>query len=178
MKKILAAILAAASLLSMCGCSEETKQEVEKFIEAEGREYGKTYTAYIGEAQENTFFSTVVNEVAFKDTVGDYYSEDENLDFACVNVTVENITKDTIPMACYDFYIRWGTGEDQLANASYAADLADDVYGEMFDLESGKDYTATLYFLVPKDSHDNLQLVYEEYYDDDFVGSTYIINLD
>lgn len=177
MKKLIALTLATAALLSMTGCSKEALDNVSTMIEAGGRDYGDTITNEIGETQKNTFFSTTVNSVDFVNEVGEYYLDD-GYEFACVNVTVENIYNMTIPMGYGDFYIKWGEGENDWDGATYKSDLADDIYGEMFDLEKDEDYTATLYFAVPADRSGDLQLVYEELYDDDFVGSTYIINLE
>lgn len=176
MKKLIAAILATACVLTTSACSDEQQENVSKFFEAEGRAYGKTYTAEIGEKQENSFFSTVVNTVTFADTVGDYYLED-GLEFACVNITVKNTFGEEIPMGIGDFYIAWGEGDDECTGAEYAEDLADDLYEDEFTLAKNEEYTGTLYFAVPVDVRDDLVFVYEEYYEDDFVGNTYKINL-
>ncbi len=177
MKKIIAMTLAAAAALSLTGCSKESLDNVSTFIEAGGRDYGNTIINEIGEAQKNTFFISTVEDVDFAAEVGDYYV-DEGYEFVCVEVTVENCFTETIPMGYADFYIRWGEGEDEMETPSYADDLAADIYGEEFYLEIGEDYTGTLYFVVPTERSGDLQLVYEELYEDDFIGSTYIIELE
>ena len=176
MKKLIAAVIAATCILTTSACSEEQQENVSKFFESEGRAYGKTYPAEIGEKQENSFFSTVVNTVTFADTVGDYYL-DSGLEFACVNITVKNTFSEEIPMGIGDFYIAWGEGEDERTGAEYAADLADDLYGYEFTLAKNEEHTGTLYFAIPIDVRDDLVFVYEEFYDDEFVGNTYKINL-
>lgn len=165
MKKIAAVILAAVCAISAGGCS--VKKE---------REQGKIYTAKVGEVQENTYFSTVVNSVRFSESEGGYVPNEGN-EFVCVDLTVENITETAIPMGCYDFYIRWGEGASERDKAVYEDGLAWDMYDLEFSLDAGRSYTATLYFAVPVGKRDALQLVYEEYFDDDFVGCTYVVEL-
>lgn len=177
MKRIIALTMAAAAVLSLTGCSKENLENVSNFIEAGGRDYGDTITNKIGEAQRNTFFFTTVNDVEFTNEVGDYYVDD-GYEFACVDVTVQNCFNQTIPMGYGDFYIRWGEGEEDWDTPAYYDDMSEDAYEYSFELEVGEDYTGVLYFVVPTERADKLQLVYEELYEDDFVGSTYIIELE
>lgn len=176
MKKIIAAALAAAAMLSVTGCADGLSN-VSTFIEAGGRDYGDTIINKIGEAQRNTFFFTTVNEVNFTNEVGDYYLDD-GYEFVCVDVTVKNCYNQIIPMGYSDFYIRWGEGDENWDVPAYYDDLADDAYEYSFELAVGEDYTGVLYFVVPTERDDKLQLIYEELYEDDFVGSTYIIELE
>ena len=109
MKKLFAAVAALIMLLSVTGCSKEALDNVSQFIEASGRDYGKTYTAKIGEEQKNSFFTTVVNSVEIKDEVNGYVP-DEGYEFACVNITVKNIFDEKIIMGCGDFEIAYNCG--------------------------------------------------------------------
>ncbi len=176
MKRIIATTLTAAAVLSLTGCSDGLGN-ISTFIEAGGRDYGDTITNEIGEAQKNTFFITTVNDVEFTNEVGDYYVDDD-YEIVCVDVTVENCFSETIPMGYSDFYIRWGEGDENWDTPAYYDDISEDAYEYSFELEVGEDYTGVLYFVIPAERADKLQLVYEELYEDDFIGSTYIINLE
>ncbi len=183
MKKIIAVIAAVAAALSLAGCSKENLDNLSTFVEAGGRDYGDIITNEIGEAQRNTFFVSTVNDVEFMDEVGDYYV-DGGYEFVAVDITVKNIFNQSIPMTNGDFYVCWsdteiGWGSDyEDWNGPCEEYIAEDAYEDDFTLSVGEDYTGTLYFTIPTERSGKLKLVYEELYDDDFVGSTYIINLE
>lgn len=176
MKKLFAAMAASVMLLSVTGCSKEALDNVSQFIEASGRDYGGTYTAKMGEEQKNSFFTTIVNSVELKDEVNGYVP-DEGYEFVCVNITVKNIFGEQIIMGCGDFEIAWGDDEDERDVPAYAEDLSADLYPDQFYLEKNEKFTGTVFFTVPVDRDGDLKFIYEELYDDDFEGSTYIIEL-
>ncbi len=176
MKRTFALLAAMVMALSATGCSKETMNNVSQFIEASGRDYGRTYTAKMGEEQKNSFFTTVVNSVEIRNQVNGYVPG-EGFEFVCINITVKNIFDDEIIMGCGDFEIAWGDDEDERDIPSYADDLSDDLYPDQFYLDKNETFTGTVFFTVPVDRDGDLQFIYEELYDDEFEGSTYIIEL-
>ncbi len=176
MKRIALIMAAALAALSLTGCSKESLDNISTFVEAGGRDYGDTITSEIGESQKNTFFSTTVNKVEFAQEIGDYYV-DEGYEFVLIDTTVINCFSQNIPMGNTDFYIKWGEGEDDW-DGPCGDYIAENAYKDEFTLAVGEDYNGVLYFIAPTERSDKLQLVYEELYEDDFVGSKYIINLE
>lgn len=151
---------------------------VSKFMEADGREYGKTYTGKIGETLTNSFFDLTVNEAHRMSTVSGYTPDSEENEFLCVNVTVKNIFDEEIPVGTYDFNIRWALGDDgyDIALSEVGDDFGFDCYPEDTILSKNATVTGNVYFIIPKDCP-MLKLEYVEYYDDNFDGNTYHIDL-
>ena len=150
---------------------------VSQFLEADGREYGKTYTAKIGEKLSNEFFSMKVNEAYKMTSVSGYTPDNEGFEFLCVNVTSTNISDETINVGAYDFTVRWGDGEEDF---DYALEGEDDFGYELYtygrDLPKHGTETGNVYFIVPSDATE-LKFEYIEIYDDEFNGNTYQVEL-
>lgn len=150
---------------------------VSQFLEANGREYGKTYTAKIGEKISNEFFSMTVNEAYKMTSVSGYTPDDKGYEFLCVNVTSENIFSEPINVGAYDFTVRWGDGEEDFDYAIQEEDdFGYDIYPYGADLAQFESVTGNVYFLVPKNATD-IKFEYLEIYEDDFSGNTYQIDL-
>ena len=176
MKKTLITLLCTAALL-LTGCSKDLASDVSKFIEAEGRGYGQTYEKGMNEYNQTEFFKFQVKDAYRADTVGDYYLDDDDVEFLCVNVEVINTFDKEIPVGTYDFTVRWGDGEDDFSYAeSQEEGFGFDNYPEDTNLEKGKTAKGNVYFIVPKSS-ENLKLEYLECYTDEFEGNTFLINL-
>lgn len=189
-RKSIAAVVLCGAVVLAAGCSGKNASvgsggvlsDVQKFIEADGRDYGKNFTAEMGTEQKNSFFTLKVDEAVRLSSLAGYVPDD-GFDYLAVSVSVENISDKKIPMGNGDFVIRWAEGDDG-SDGPYSMDGADNSYGftdypDNFSLStSGADskFSGWLYFQVPKDAKD-IKLEYLELYDDDFEGSTYQINL-
>lgn len=181
MKKILALAFAATMLLAMTGCSKESLNEaadtISRYAEADGRDFGNTKTAEIGETLENNFFSMKVNSVYATDELNGYYFDDDSYEIVCVNVTATNTWGDTINVGTYDYVLRYGEGDsDYCSSTDQIADGADTAYPESKDIGNKESVTGDIFFTVPADATD-LKLEYVEVYEDDFEGSVYQILL-
>lgn len=189
-KKVTAAAVLCAAAVLAAGCSGKTAStgsggvlsDVQKFVEADGRDYGKNFTAEIGETQKNTFFSLSVDKAVRLSSLAGYLPS-EGFDYLAVSVSVKNISDKTIPMGVGDFVIRWADGDDG-KDVPFTMEGEDNSYGftdypDSFELTpAGGDskFSGWLYFEIPKDAMD-VKLEYLEVYDDEFEGSTYQINL-
>ena len=164
---------------SSSNSSETFLDRASKFLEADGRDYGKEHTAEIGETLDNEFFSLKVTETYRYSSMGDYVPND-GFDFVAVNITVKNIFSDVIPVGTYDYVLRWGEGDDNSFKAYETDDLLIYYDMELFpddvNLSIGASRSGYVIFEAPTDSTE-LMLEYVEVYDDDFEGNTYRINL-
>ncbi len=193
MKKTALISAALAAVIAMTGCSKtestsgssgssdgnivnDIASNVSQFIEADGRGYGKTYTAEIGEKLDNQFFSVTVNEAYKMKSVSGYYYDD--YEFLVVNVTSTNIFEEDINVGAYDFNVRWAEGDDGMdyAVTDIGDDFGYDLYTDGKDIKSGETVSGNVYFAVPI-NQDNLMMEYVEIYDDDFNGNTYQFKL-
>lgn len=177
-KKIIPAVFCGVMCLTLAGCGSNPVSEVSKFLEAGGREYGKTTTNEMNEEQINSFFALKATEAYRHSSLGGYVP-DEGYDFLAVKVYTRNTFTESIPMSCYDYNIRWGDGENDFAGAQ-ALDTSNGYgyndYPENVNLSIGMEKEGYVYFSIPK-SATELRLEYIEVYDDDFEGSTFYINL-
>ncbi len=177
-KKMIPCVLCGVMCLTLTGCNSNPVSEVSKFLEAGGREYGKTTTNEMNEEQKNSFFALKATEAYRHSSLGGYVP-DEGYDFLAVKIFTRNIFTESIPMSCYDYNIRWGDGENDFAGAQ-TLDTENgygyDDYPENTTLAIGREKEGYVYFSIPKDATD-LRLEYIELYEDDFEGSTFYINL-
>ncbi len=142
-----------------------------KLLQAEGREYDKVYTAAMNETLTCSFFDFTITSAETQSQLGEYTPQQDGYQFLVTEVTVKNITKEAIPVGNYDFYVLWNGGQD----ASYTAFL-DDMYPDDISLEPGKTLSGKLVFEIPVDAAD-VMIGYDEVWDDEFVGSSYMIGL-
>ena len=182
MKRAIAFVAAAVMAVSLTGCSKDgvsnAIDEVSQFVEADGRDYGNTKTAEIGETLKNSFFTMKVNSVYSTDSYNEFYlDEGSTSEIVVVNVTAENIFGEVINVGTYDYVLRYGEGEDDYCDSTDEIAVGlDTAYPDSMDIEDGESVTGDIFFVVPADATD-LKLEYLEVYDDDFEGSTYQINL-
>ena len=159
--------------------SETFLDKASKFLEADGRGYGKEQSAEIGEVLKNEFFSLKVTDVYRYSSMGDYLPDD-GFDFVAVNITVGNIFSESIPVGSYDYVLRWGEGDENSFEAFQVGNLHTDYDIRFFPddttLSRGASKSGYVIFQAPSDSTE-LTLEYLEVYDDDFEGNTYHINL-
>lgn len=159
--------------------SETFLDKASKFLEADGRGYGKEHTAEMGEELKNEFFSLKVTEAYRYSSMGDYVP-DEGYDFVAVNINVKNVFSDSIPVGTYDYVLRWGEGDENSYEAFQVGDLQTsydiDFFPDDTNLSTGASKSGYIIFEAPSDSTE-LTLEYLEVYEDDFEGNTYHINL-
>ena len=194
-KKLLAMLLGMTMVLSMTACtgsnddssSSGTSSEssssgnllddVGNALNAQGREYGKTYTIGQNETMSCTFFDLKINSVTKADELNDYVPQLDTDMFIIVNVTITNTFKDNtdpIPMYYSDFQVTYdGLAEPWFAESKFTdGQLPDEYY-----LAQGESATGDFVFIVDRNGQ-NMKFLYVEYWNDDFEGNTYEILLD
>lgn len=193
-KKLLAGLLAAGMVASLAACGGgngdsgtdssgggvgevvgNAASAVGTAIQAQGREYGKTYELEEGEIIETAFFSCKINSAKYAEEVEDYVPDAEGNTFLILNVTVTNTFEgdDPVPMYYTDFEL---TSDEIGEETLYAEEkFADGQLEDEYELADGKSATGDLIYIVPRDMH-NLKLKYLEYYEDDFEGNTYLLS--
>ncbi len=149
--------------------------EVSKALEASGRDYGKETEYQEKEDIQTSFFKFRVNDSFIAYDVNDYVPEDEGYTHLCVNITLTNTTKTTIPVGVYDFVAYWGEGEDEY-DFAIDEEFTQGQYPLDMQLAAGESVTGDVYFIVP-DSKTQFSLEYLEVYDDDFEGNKYIVKI-
>lgn len=159
--------------------SETFLDKASKFLEADGRGYGKEHSAEIGEELKNEFFSLKVTDVYRYSSMGEYLPDD-GFDFVAVNISVGNIFSESIPVGSYDYVLRWGEGDENSFEAFQVGNMHTDYDISFFPddttLSVGASKSGYIIFEAPSDSTE-LTLEYLEVYEDDFEGNTYHINL-
>ena len=192
LRKTAVFLTAAAMVFALGGCSKnETADnsnssdegglisDVTQFIEADGREYGKTTVGEMNEEQRNSFFSLNVKKAYRLSSVAER-TPNEGYDIIAVLISTKNLFGETIPMGCYDYELCWGDGEDEICSALYF-DGDENGYGfedypKEKELMKNGELTGWLYFTAPSDAKE-LLLRYVEYYEDEFEGNTFLVNI-
>ena len=183
MKKLAVLLLSACVALGGAGCKNSVSDTVSGLVEdagtaiqADGREYGQTYTFESGELVETAFFNFQVNEVSTAAEIEGYVPEDETNQFLVVNVTIKNTFEDdaSIPMFATDFQLIWA----DLGDTGIYPDtqFAEGQLPEEYQLLKDESRTGNLIFIVPSDITE-FKLQYLEVWSDDFEGNTYFVNL-
>lgn len=183
MKKLAVLLLAACLALGGTGCGKGVSETVSGLVEdagtalqADGREYGQTYTFGSGELVKTAFFNFQVNEVSTAAEIEGYAPDDEANQFLIVNVTIENTFEDdsSISMFDTDFQLIW----TDLGDTGIYPDLefAEGQLPEEYQLLKGDSRTGDLIFIVPADVTE-FQLKYLEVWSDDFEGNTYLVDI-
>lgn len=190
MKKAITVILAAAMLLA-CGCgsggnsdgnsssNSDSKPDIAgsigKAFQADGREYGKSYTAKEGETLNTAFFDFGVTDAFFAYDIGWESVPDEGWTFLCVEVETKNTFDEPIPIGVYDFAIWYGDGEDTW-DFALEGDFGEGQYPRDIELGVGESVKGYVIFVVP-DNATEFQLEYIEVWDDEFEGNIYQITI-
>lgn len=172
MKKFSIFIFLAIFTLSLaaCGTVNQSTDEVAQTVNAQGREYDNLVTAEVGETTTNAFFEWTVSSVRTAYEI-DGYTPAEGTKYVIADISTKNITyHNDLPLGNYDYIIAWGAGDEEWDWSLY--EFTDGMYPDDVVVEVGKTVEGMLIFVVPEDVKD-VSIIYEEIYDDDFVGNTY-----
>lgn len=145
--------------------------------DASGRSSGQVYMYDHDEVATSTFFSFAVNSATVSYEVADYVPTEDTNTFLIINITVENVFDgdSSIPMFYDDFVISWDAlGDDYMFPED---EFAVGQLPNEYELAAGEERSGDLIFVVPNDVT-TFQLIYTEYWDDDFEGDTYVIEFD
>lgn len=172
MKKIL--VIVAIVLLSLsitaCGTTKSITEDVGKALTAQGREYDNLISADVGETTTNVFFEWTVSSVWISYDI-DGYAPPDGYMYVVADISTTNISYDNnMPLGNSDYIITWGPEDDEWDFS--LEEFTNGMYPDEASVEVGKTIKGILVFLVPADIKD-VSIIYDEIYDDDFVGDTY-----
>lgn len=148
------------------GVVEEVVNDVAIAIQADGREYGQTYTLAQTDVMTTAFFQFEINSVETYDELENYVPN-EGYTFMVVNVSITNTFGSEIPMFDADFALLWGEDEGTYPDTDFVDALPAEYY-----IQDGETTTGNLVYIVPK-GQTNFVLEYYDLWDDDFEGNTY-----
>lgn len=191
LKNVLAMMLIGCMALGLTACgggeggiagaagdaASSAVDKVSKMLSARGREYDKLFTGEIGDTLTNSFFDFTVNSVTAAEELEGYTPTQEGYKFIVADITVKNIFDSEIPVGNYDFNIIWGDDSEDSGEDYSFTEFMDGMYPDEVDLAVGETLSGTLVFEVPADET-NVGIVYYEIWDDDFLGNTYVVNVD
>ncbi len=165
------------SVLTACGNKADKNGSK---ISDDGRSYGGLITGETGEKIETAFFDVTVEDAVRYDTYqfddGLYQAEDGNT-YLVVTLTIENTYKEDIAMSITDFTLDFDDNEAKEIITGYGkADLKQNHFMDnIFTLKEGESVTKSILFIVKNKK--NYKLCYTEYYEDEFVGDSFEIQM-
>ena len=176
-KVLLAAVLAVGCLfLSGCGDINNVVGSVSQALQADGRKYGQTYEAEQNESLKSEFFEYSVKSAKVVSELPDgSTAEDEDDKILIVEVAVENIFREEIPMFSSDFELVYDGMTDDYDGIPLEEGFLEDQFEDSWDMPKGDSQTGTLLFIVPSGVTE-FGLKYLEIWEDDFEGNTYTIH--
>lgn len=175
MKKLsICLLLAVMAFTSGCDKVAEKVDEIKTDVVAQDRQYGQSTTYKLEEAMETAFFDLKIDKVEILDEVDGYVTDDPELHFLVLDVTIKNTFADTasIPMSYSDFELTW---EGLEGNVVYSEEVfAEGQLPDEYEIFKGDSRSGKLIYLVPS-SAKNFSFIYLEIWDDDFEGNDYTI---
>lgn len=165
------------SILTACG--DRADKNGSK-ISDDGRSYGGLITGETGEKIKTAFFDITVEDAVRYDTYqfddGLYQAEDGNT-YLVVTLTIENTYEEDIAMSITDFTLDFKDNESKEIITGYGkADLKQDSFMDnIFTLKEDESVTKSILFTVKNKK--NYTLKYTEYYEDEFVGDAFEIQM-
>lgn len=137
------------------------------------REQGKNYSANEQEYLTTAFFKYAVLSAETSDVVEGYKPKSEDETFLIVDASVKSVFGKDIPMSIYDFEIRWGKSDDDVSYAEES--FTDEQFSDSWVISPEETSDGKLIFVVPA-KEKKFSLVYQENWEDGFVGNTYSID--
>ena len=170
-------LLFCCSIVTACGNRADKNGSK---ISDDGRSYGGLIKGETGETVETAFFDVTVKEAVRYNTYqfddGLYQAEEGNT-YLVVTLTVENTYDEDIPMSITDFTLNYeGNKSKEIITGYGKADLKNESFMDnIFTLKKGESITKSILFTVQ--NKDNYTLNYTEYYEDEFKGDTFSVEL-
>jgi hypothetical protein len=142
----------------------------------DGREVGGYASGAIGDTMTNVFFAYSVNDAYL---AAEYEGEvpEEGYVWLVAEITVKNISDETLPMYSDDFQVQWGEGDEDYGFpiAKFSSAQMEDEY----ELPEGESVTKLVVYEVPLlEGENEYSISYLEYYDDDVEGNVFFVYFD
>lgn len=166
--------------VSMTGCKGKPDKNG-TMISDDGRKYGGVIECSMSDGAETAFFDFKVEEAAklsaFQFDDGLYKAPEGNT-YLVLKVTISNTYEKDLPMSITDFVLDYDGNKGNEKIFGYGnSDIHDsDFMDNVFTLKKGESITKNILFNV-KDKK-QYQIKYSEYYEDQFEGNCYIVDVD
>lgn len=176
MKKIISLLLATLLTACLAGCGDSSNITNANIIHAEdGYAEGS-----MEDIMHTYFFTYTVNNAYVCDQYESYVPADGN-DLLVAEVTVENISDETITMYDTDFQVQWGDDENDDAfdvPITYYVDTTETIGKNIFpyeyELKKKESRTGHLVFEVPEGKTE-FSISYLEYFSDETSGNVFFV---
>lgn len=155
MKKRVTLILMAAVIALLASCGAKSTQE------------SKNY--YIGDKISTDFFDYTPSSAVAADSYEGYIPAEGNK-LVVVDMTIKNTQTYSMPMSLYDFWLDWGSGDEEYAyplEQFCAGQLADE-----YEIPINATQEGQLIFEVPEDKKD-FSLGFLEIYEDESTADAF-----
>ena len=174
---LLSLLILCCSMLTACGNRADKNGSK---ISDDGRSYGGLIVAETGEKVETAFFDVTVEQATRYDTYqfdDGLYQVEDGRTYLVVTLTIENTYDEDIPMSITDFTLDYeGNKSKDIITGYGKADLNNpDFMDNIFTLKKGESVTKSILFTVKNKK--KYTLGYKEYYEDDFTGDSFEIQL-
>ncbi len=170
-------LMMSCMLLSACG-NKPNKNGSRR--SDDGRSYGGIISGEVEDEMETAFFDFTVLDAVRYDTHqfldGLYQAEDGNT-YLVVTISVTNTFEEDIAMSITDFTLDYkGNDSEDVVTGYGKAEIGQDQFMDnIFTLKQDETVTKSILFTVKNKK--NYTLRYREYYEDDFKGDTFEVQL-
>jgi|SRR5665647_2997769 len=165
LKKICFLLLFSCLLLTACN----------PVIQEEKRPSGQVIAAAPEEIISTAFFAYSVDNALSSRMLQNYLPQEKEAVFLCLDLTIRNENKETVPMDYSDFLIVWQEGNE--TGSAYPLQLfCDTQLPDRYSLLASEQRSGQLIYQVPKGINCFL-LRYQEIYTDDYIGNTYEVSI-
>lgn len=163
----------------VAGCSGK-KDKNGSMKSEDGRSYGGLIKAETGEKVSTAFFDVTVKAAAKYDTYqfeDGLYQADAGNTYLVVTLTIQNTYEKDLPMSITDFTLDYNGNKTEGIITGYgkADTKKDDFMENIFTLKKGESVTKSVLFTVEDKTEYTLK--YSEYYEDEFEGDSYEIQI-
>lgn len=155
MKKRLTLTLMVAVIALLVSCGSKSEEE------------SKNY--YIGDKITTDFFDYTPNSAVAADSYGGYLPAEGNK-LVVVDMTIKNTETYSMPMSLYDFWLDWGSGDEEYAYP--LEQFCDEQLADEYEIPINATEEGLLIFEVPADKKD-FSLGFLEVYEDESTADAF-----
>lgn len=177
MSKVLLITIVCFSVLTGCAGGKNKNGSMKS---DDGRSYGGTIEGEMKDTLETAFFDWKVESAEKFDTYqfdDGLYQAEEGMTYLVVELQIKNTYEKDLPMSITDFALDYdGNKEKEVITGYGKAELQNDEFMDnLFTLKKGESITRKILFNVKNKKAYSIN--YSEYYEDEFKGDSFRVNL-
>lgn len=166
-------------IVMMTGCGQK-KDKNGSLMSDDGRSYGGLIQADMRDTVSTAFFDVTVDDAVKYDTFqfsDGLYQAEEGKTYLLVTLTIKNTYAENLSMSITDFVLNYeGNKSTEIITGYGKTEMNKEEYMEnLFTLKQDESVTKTILFTVA--DMEQYTLNYTEYYEDQFEGNTFQIEL-